>query len=102
MSVLIAKLIWGAGCIAWYVIRYPHQRRSRKTGIVRRVDRTRDRILLAISFCGLFIVPLIFAISGQPKFADYPPQPALVWLGALVFVVSLLVFYRTHRDLGRS
>jgi protein-S-isoprenylcysteine O-methyltransferase Ste14 len=102
MSLLLAKLIWGAGCVAWYLIRYPHERRSRRTQITQRVDRSRDRTLLMVSFCGLFIIPLIFALTNQPKFANYPFQPLLAWLGALVYVGSLSLFHRTHRDLGRS
>jgi len=102
MTVMAAKLIWIAGCIAWYVIRFPHERRARRTSIARRVARTRERVLLAISFTGLFIVPLIYAITDQPKFANYPLVPALTLLGTAVFTASLALFYRTHRDLGRS
>jgi protein-S-isoprenylcysteine O-methyltransferase Ste14 len=97
----VAKLVWWAGIVGWYVIRYPHQRRSRKTPIASRRERMRERVLLAISFTGLFIVPAIFVTTGAPRFADYPFNPALALLGTLVFVLSLLLFWRTHRDLGR-
>lgn len=102
MTVTIAKLIWLAGCIAWYVIRYPHERRARKTAIARKIERTRERVLLTTSFTGLFIVPLFYAITNQPKFASYPLVPALTVLGTIVFAISLALFYRVHRDLGRS
>jgi protein-S-isoprenylcysteine O-methyltransferase Ste14 len=102
MTVTIAKLIWLAGCIGWWAIRFPHERRSRKTRIAVRTQKLRERILLAISFSGLFIVPLIYAITNQPKFASYPLQPALIYIGAALFAATLCLFYIVHRDLGRS
>jgi protein-S-isoprenylcysteine O-methyltransferase Ste14 len=102
MTVMVAKLIWLAGCIAWYVIRYPHERRARKASSAKRVDRTRERVLLTISFCGLFVVPLIYTVTNQPKFASYPLIPALAVLGTVVFAAALALFYKVHRDLGRS
>src|SRR5216684_6804450 len=111
MTPFIAKLVWVAGIIGWYVIRYPHQRRSRKTPIAKtpiakipiawRRERVREGILLATSFTGLFILPVIYVTTGEPQVADYPFYPVLAWFGTAVFAVALLGFYRTHRDLGR-
>ena len=53
MTLLAAKIVWALGCIGWYVIRFPHARRSRKTPVVHRGERVRERALLAISFSGL-------------------------------------------------
>jgi protein-S-isoprenylcysteine O-methyltransferase Ste14 len=101
MTPFIAKLVWWAGIVGWYVIRLPHERRSRKTPIAIRSERRRDQVLLAISFTGLFVIPVIYVATGEPRFADYPFQPALAWLGTAMFALSLALFYRTHRDLGR-
>jgi protein-S-isoprenylcysteine O-methyltransferase Ste14 len=102
VTLAIAKWIWLAGCIAWFAIRYPHQRRSRKTAVAKRVDRTREYILMTISFCGLFVIPLIYFSTNQPKFASYAFSPTLAWLGTPVFAASLALFYRVHQELGRS
>jgi protein-S-isoprenylcysteine O-methyltransferase Ste14 len=102
MTLLAAKWIWAIGCVAWFVIRLPHQRRSRKTAIALRTKTGLERLLLSISFCGLAIVPLIYVVNGQPKFANYTFSPALAWLGTAVFAASLALFYVVHRDLGRS
>jgi protein-S-isoprenylcysteine O-methyltransferase Ste14 len=101
MPPLIVKLVWWAGVIGWYVIRLPHQRRSRRTPIALRREPVRDRVLLAISLTGLFIVPAIYVVTGAPEFADYPFRPPLAVAGTIVFALSLGLFYRTHRDLGR-
>ena len=102
MTPFLAKLAWCAGVVGWFIIRYPHQRRSRRTPVVEKPERARDRTLLAISFSGLFLVPGTYVATGQPKFADYPFHPAAAWLGIVLFALSLALFYRTHRDLGRS
>ena len=102
MTLAIAKIIWGLGCVAWYAIRYPHQRRSRATPVAQRRERTRDNVLLAISFTGLFVIPLLYVVAGQPKFARYDFHPLQAWLGVLVLIAAMALFRRTHRDLGRS
>jgi len=101
MTPFLAKLAWWAGIVGWFVIRYPHQRRSHRTPVAEQREPIRDRVLLAISFCGLFVVPVVYVAAGVPRFADYRFYPLLAWLGAAVFALSLALFYRTHRDLGR-
>ncbi len=101
MTPFIAKLVWWAGITGWYAIRYPHHRRSRKTPIAWRVEPTRDGILLAISFAGLFILPVTYVTAGEPRLADYPFHPLLAWFGAVVFAAALIGFYLAHHDLGR-
>src|ERR1700694_1282811 len=102
MSLLAAKIIWGLGCAAWYIIRFPHERRARRTPVAQRRDRVRDKVLLAMSFTGLGLIPLTYVLTGQPRFADYAFQPLQAWLGALVMAAAMVLFYRTHRDLGRA
>ncbi len=101
MTPFIAKLVWWIGVVGWYVIRLPHERRSRRTQVRSRRARRREGVLLAISFAGLFVVPAIYVTTGMPRSADYSFHPALAWCGTLVFALALLLFYRTHRDLGR-
>jgi protein-S-isoprenylcysteine O-methyltransferase Ste14 len=102
MTVAIAKIVWGLGCICWFAIRYPHQRRARKTPVAERRDRVRDMVLMAISFTGLFLVPVTFALTSQPKFASYDFDPPQAWLGVGVLIAAMALFWRTHRDLGRA
>ena len=42
MTPFLAKLAWGLGVIGWFVIRYPHQRRSARTPKARTSDRSRE------------------------------------------------------------
>src|SRR5262245_60610770 len=102
MTPVIAKIIWCLGYVAYFVIRYPHQRRARKTVVAGRRDRVRERTLMLISYSGLFVIPLIYVVTGQPKFANYAFNPIQGWLGTLVLIAAMALLYRTHRDLGRA
>jgi protein-S-isoprenylcysteine O-methyltransferase Ste14 len=102
MTLFWAKLVWGLGVIGWYAIRYPHARRARRTPRVVRNDRARDVGRLTFSFSSMCLVPGIYVFTGEPKFAEYPFQPALAWAGAVTFALSLWLFYRTHKELGRN
>lgn len=102
MTLFVAKIIWALGCVAYFVIRYPHQRRARKTAVTDRRDRLRERTLMLISYGGLFVIPLIYVLTGQPKFADYTFNSLQAWPGILVLVAGMALLYRTHRDLGRA
>jgi protein-S-isoprenylcysteine O-methyltransferase Ste14 len=102
MTLFWAKLIWFLGVAGWFTIRYPHDRRSRGTPKAQQSGRVRELLLLMISFTGMFVVPAIYVLTDEPEFAGYPFRPALAWLGAIVFALSLWLFYRTHKDLGRN
>ena len=99
---LAAKIIWCVGVIAWFVIRYPHQRRSRRTARQRVAYRNLELALLSISSLGLGVIPAVYVFTGQPRLADYPLQTWQVFAGALIFLAALYLFRRTHSALGRN
>lgn len=102
MTLSVAKAIYLILAIGWYVIRIPHERRSRRTPIFRSARGFRERILLSISFTGLGILPFVYVAFGFPRFAKYAFQPTLAWVGAFLAAASLFLFYLTHRALGRN
>lgn len=102
MTVAVAKILWAIGVVSWFVIRYPHQRRARKTPVKVSQRGPREWFLLSTSFTGLGILPVVYAASGFPRAADYAFHPVQGYVGAAVFLFALWLFYRTHRDLGRN
>jgi len=102
MTLFAAKVIWVLGVVGWFIIRYPHDRRAHRTPKLRRSDRGREIVLMAISATGLGVLPFIYVVSNAPRFATYPFRPWQAWLGAVLFAASLWLFYRTHKDLGRN
>lgn len=102
MTLTIAKTIYVLLAVGWYVLRIPHERRARRTPVRQSARGAREYILLAISFAGLGLLPAIYVATGFPRFANYPFQPALAWLGALAAAASLVLFHLTHKALGRN
>lgn len=100
--ILAGQIAWLAGLVAWYVIRWPHHRRSRRVPVAVRRDRGLEVALLAWSFAGLFPVPLAWVAFGWPAWADYVPGVWQIPAGVVVLVLAMALFQRTHRDLGRN
>src|SRR5262249_60211497 len=102
MTLFVAKAIWIVGVVSWCIIRYPHGRRARRTPKVRRSDRGREVVLMAISAAGLGVLPSIYVIANAPAFASYALRPWQPWLGAAGFAAAPWLFHRTPKDLGRK
>ena len=102
MTPLVAKLIWWVGAIGWFCIMYPHARRSRKTPTAQRPEPVRERLLMLTSLTGLFVIPALYTLTGFPWFADYAQRPWLTVIGTIVLLGALILFFQTHRQLGRS
>jgi protein-S-isoprenylcysteine O-methyltransferase Ste14 len=101
-TALIAKILWVAGIVGWYAIRYPFQRRAAKLGVARSAGGARDRVLLVIAAFGQFIIPAIYLATGAPREAEYPISVLQVVLGVAVMAAALVMFRVTHKQLGRN
>jgi protein-S-isoprenylcysteine O-methyltransferase Ste14 len=102
VTLLAAKIIWCLGVVSWFVIRYPHARRSRRISKSRIFARSLERVLLLISSCGLGVLPALFVFSDLLKFADYPIRVWQPWAGLAIFGFALWMFRETHAELGRN
>lgn len=101
MSPYIASIAWVAMVVGWYVLRVPHERRSKKTPIAHNGMDKSEMARLAVSFTGLGIVPVVYIISGIPALANRPHLPWVAMLGILVAALALYMFHLTHSALGR-
>jgi protein-S-isoprenylcysteine O-methyltransferase Ste14 len=102
MTPALAKAVYVLLAAGWYLIRFKHARRARRTPVTKSARGTREIVLLLISLTGLGIVPFAYVLTGFPWLADYSFRPAQAWLGAAVAVAALVMFYITHRALGRN
>jgi protein-S-isoprenylcysteine O-methyltransferase Ste14 len=98
----LGTYVWAIGMIAWFIIRYPYARKARRTATARAVGWSRERVLLGVAALGLFVVPAIWLATDWPRWADYELNYAAVIVGTLVYVLSLWLFRRSHKDLGRQ
>ena len=98
----VCEITWFAGLVAWYVIRYPFERRTKKVGVTKSLFGRREAGLLAFAFVGLWVVPIIYALTGFPSELDRQLIPAIAVLGVVILCGALLLFFRSHADLGRN
>ena len=101
-SVALGQTIWLVGIVAWFIIRYPYARRARRTATLRRDGAWRERALLAVAFLGLFAIPALNLATGWPRAFAYDQGYGLLVPGAALFALSLWLFRRSHKDLGRQ
>ena len=102
MTPVLAKYFWLACVIAWWLIRFPYERRARKAKVSASRRDARELILLGISLTGLGIIPIIYVFTGFPAAANRSFVPLVAWLGIIPALGSLWLFWRTHRELGRN
>jgi protein-S-isoprenylcysteine O-methyltransferase Ste14 len=100
--VLIGKIFWLLGLAGWCAIRYAPYRRARRTITAIEKDRSREWVLLCLSFLGMILVPLIFVAVNEPRFANYSPSTLQIVFGAIICAGAMVIFYRTHKALGRN
>lgn len=102
MTHTVCEIIWFAGLAAWYIIRYPFERRAKNVATTQSRFGRRESGLLALAFAGLWIIPGIYALTGFPHALDRPLIPAIAYVGVATLCAALWLFYRSHLDLGRN
>ena len=96
------EVSWLLGIIAWYVIRYPFERRAKQLRVVRDYRSLPEKVALSAALFGMAILPAFYVATGIPRGADYPARPWATVAGIVIFVFGLWVFRRSHKDLGRN
>ena len=102
MTPVIAKYFWLACVVAWWIVRFPYERRARKAKVTASHRDARELTLLGISLTGLGIIPIIYVLTGFPAFANRSFIPWVAWVGVVPALGSLWLFWRTHKELGRN
>ena len=82
------------------IIRAPIDRQRRQGKISERRATAQQRILLGLLTLGGFFVPLMYAFTNWLGFANYQLPAWAGWLGVLLAVGAVFVFWRAHADLG--
>ncbi|ESZ19482.1 farnesyl cysteine carboxyl-methyltransferase [Mesorhizobium sp. L48C026A00] len=98
----LGEIIWVIGLVAWYVIRYPFERRARRVRIVAGGRSRSDTVGLASALLGLAILPGFYVATGIPAAADHPASVWSVALGTIIFCSALWIFRMSHKELGRN
>lgn len=100
MNLSPRTVVFLAGFIAFVTIRGRFARGTRENvKSVRRVDGT-ERVLLSLVAITALILPVLYLFTPCLAFADYPLPVAAFWCGLPVMAAALVLFYRSHADLG--
>jgi protein-S-isoprenylcysteine O-methyltransferase Ste14 len=102
MTPLVAKILHGLCMVAWWVIRRPFERKSKRNVLLRDAMDLREKVVLGISLTGLGLIPAGYIVTGVPAALDQPFSPARAVAGLLLFAAALGLFYATHKALGRN
>ena len=100
-TALIGKLAWVIMVVAWYVVRYPFERRARRARVERSDRGLAETVRMSISFAGLGLLPGVAVATGWPRFARTDPTMARIVVGIAIGVFALVLFRKTHKALGR-
>jgi protein-S-isoprenylcysteine O-methyltransferase Ste14 len=102
MTKTAAEIVWVLGLVAWYVIRFPYERKAKRTAVRKSLRDLRERVILLIGFVGLLFVPIVYVATGFPAEAERPFSPVVAFLGIICLAGALWVFFRSHAELGRN
>ena len=85
--------------LAWYTTRMLLTDASPKE-VVQERDAKRERSLAAAVGIGIVVIPLITLATPILDFAAYKVFPGQLFIGGVVALVGVYVFWRSHADLG--
>ncbi|MGD2247919.1 MAG: protein-S-isoprenylcysteine O-methyltransferase [Candidatus Methanofastidiosia archaeon] len=95
--------IYFIGLVIGSVIRVLYTKRSTtKEDIAKDYETKIDRFLVSLPALGMFVLPLVYALTTWLNFADYQVPVVTGWIGAVVYFVSFWLLWRSHADLQRS
>ena len=98
----LGSLVWYTATVAILAIRAPFKARRMSNMIVEKRMVSVDRVLLFAVLMSCFFLPLLQLLFNLFSFASYALPGALTALGAVLVVVAVLIFWRSHADLGRN
>ncbi len=94
--------IYFAGMILQIIIRAPFAQKHRKSKISKNRVTPQEKMALGLLSLGTLLIPLIYAFTHWLDFANYPLPNWTGWLGIVILVAGLYVFWRAHVDLDAN
>ena len=95
----IFEIVFWAALVVEMTIRAPINKARKKEKMTEQRVSSQEKLLLILLLLGMFIVPLIYSASTWLDFANYALPTWTGWIGAVLIVLALIVFWRAHVDL---
>ena len=92
--------IYFLAMVVQILIRAPLSQRRKSEKISTRRITSQENLLLALLFAGMLLLPLIYSATNWLDFANYTLPAWAGWLGVIVMLGALFIFWRSHADLG--
>jgi protein-S-isoprenylcysteine O-methyltransferase Ste14 len=96
----IFTALYFAALIVQIIIRAPFNKRRKLEKMSERRVTGQEIFILSLLLLGGFIIPVIYAATDWLDFANYTLPAWAGWLGVLLLVAGLFIFWRAHADLG--
>ncbi len=100
MSEVTRKVVFLIGFIAVCAIRVHFMQLVKQNKVVDGRTTAQEKFLLILTFFGMFLLPLVGIFTPWFEFASYDLPDWTGWVGTVVFMVAIWLFWRSHIDLG--
>ena len=96
------NLVFLIGLIAYLTIRGVFEQHVKNNEMLVSRAHGHDRTLIFVMLVGGLLLPVVYLFTPWLAFADYHLPAFAPWCGAAVMGAALLLFWRSHADLGRN
>lgn len=96
----IFEIIFWAAIVVEMIIRAPINKQRKQESMSKSQVTSQEKTLLLLLLFGMFLLPLIYSATNWLDFANYTLPGWANWLGVVLILGALLVFWRAHADLG--
>ena len=96
----IFVVIYWLALIAEIIIRAPIDNARKKEKITEQRVSSQEKILVSLLAIGGLVVPIIYSVSNWLNFANYVLPLWAGWIGVLLTILAVIVFWRAHTDLS--
>lgn len=96
----IFEVVYWTALVAEMIIRAPLNKKRKEEKMSEQRVSSQEKIILFLLLIGMMILPLIYSATKWLDFANYSLPPWAGWLGVVMMVGAIVVFWRSHADLG--
>jgi protein-S-isoprenylcysteine O-methyltransferase Ste14 len=93
------EITYWAAILVEMVIRAPINKERKKEKMTEQRVSSQEKYLLLFLLFGMFLVPLIYSASSWLDFANYSLPLWAGWVGVILIILALIIFWRAHADL---